>query len=98
MQTIQVNDTRRIEAGQLWKMELGYVYIVESGKRLIKYKMLRSPDQKAALTRLISIEAMHRYLGQSEAELMSSPVPVTTSIVTSEPSSQINPLLLPMFA
>jgi len=59
-----------LEAGQLWKIEHGYVYIVELGKRLIHYKMLRHPSQRAAVTRMIGIEALLRYLDNSEAILI----------------------------
>lgn len=70
MEVEQMNRLRRLEAGQLWKLEHGYLYIVEMGKRLIHYRMLRQPDQKAALTRMIGIEALLNYLKQSEAELV----------------------------
>ena len=71
MQIEEQNRLHRLEAGQLWKLEHGYVYIVELGKRLIHYKLLRNPDQRAVLTRLIGIEALLNYLRQSEAELVS---------------------------
>ena len=67
---IQEERLRRLEAGQLWKIEHGYIFIVELGRRLIHYKMLREPDQKAVSTRLIGIEALLNYLKQNEAELV----------------------------
>lgn len=70
MQTEQTNCVHTLEPGQLWKMEHGYVYIVEQVKQHIHYKMLRQPNQPAALTRMIGIEALLRYLRQSEAELV----------------------------
>ena len=71
MQTARTtNCGATLEPGQLWKMEHGYVYIVEQVKQHIHYKMLRHPDQSAALTRMIGIEALLRYLRQSEAELV----------------------------
>ena len=70
MQTEQTNCVHTLEPGQLWKMEHGYVYIVEQVKQHIHYKMLRQPDQPAALIRMIGIEALLRYLRQSEAELV----------------------------
>lgn len=69
MQTEARNCSRSLEPGQLWRLEHGYVYIVELGKRLIHYKMLRNPNQRAAVTQLISIEALLRFLTQSEAVL-----------------------------
>ena len=62
-----------LENGQLWKVDEGYVYIVELGRRLIHYKMLRHPEQKATLTRLIGIEALLNFLRRSEAVLVHCP-------------------------
>ena len=73
MQTEARNCSRSLEPGQLWRLEHGYVYIVELGKRLIHYKMLRNPNQRAAVTQLISIEALMRFLTQSEAVLDCGP-------------------------
>ena len=70
MEVEQQDRLRHLEAGQLWKLEHGYLYIVELGKRLIHYRMLRHPGQRAALTRMIGIEALLNYLRQSEAELV----------------------------
>ena len=64
----------RLEAGQLWKLEHGYIYIVELGKRLILYKMLRQPEQRAALTQMIRIEALLNFFVQNEAELVAGGV------------------------
>jgi hypothetical protein len=61
----------KLEAGQLWKIEHGYLYIVELGKRLIHYKMLKQPHQKAVVTRMIGFEALATYLRSNEAELVS---------------------------
>lgn len=65
------NAPHPLEAGQLWKLEHGYLRIVELGKRLIHYKMLRQPNQRGVMTRMIGIEALLNYLSQSEAELVS---------------------------
>ena len=70
MQIEENNRPHGLKAGQFWKMEHGYLHIVELGKRLIQYKMLRQPDQRAAVTRMIGIEALLNYLSQSEAQLM----------------------------
>jgi len=60
----------RLEKGQLWKLEHGYLYIVELGKRLIHYKLLRQPNQKAVATRLIGIGELLTYLKHNEAHLV----------------------------
>lgn len=69
MQLGESTRLRELEAGQLWKIEYGYIYIVELGKRLIRFKLLRHPNQKA-VTRLIGVEALLNYLRQSEGELV----------------------------
>ena len=59
-----------LEKGQLWKIEHGYVYIAELGKRLIHYKMLRQLNQRAVPTSLIGVDALVIFLMHSEAELV----------------------------
>ena len=61
---------QRLAAGQVWKLEHGYLHIVDSGKRHIYYKTLKTPNQQAAITRMIGIEALLNYLRQSEAVLV----------------------------
>lgn len=71
-----------LKAGQLWKLEQGYVSIVELGPRHVYYRMLRQPDQPAAITRMITLEAFLRYLQESEAVLTGArtgPAPSATS-------------------
>jgi len=71
MQAEEKDRLHKLEAGQLWRIEHGYVYIVELGKRLIRYKMLRRSNTSGAPTQLIAVEALLNYLGQTEAELVS---------------------------
>ena len=70
MHTEQTDVVHKLEPGQLWKIEHGYLYIVEVGKRLVHYKNLRQPDQRAAVIRMIGIGALLRYLMQSEGQLV----------------------------
>ena len=70
MQTGDVDRAEKLEPGQLWKLEHGYVYIVEVGKRLVHYKTLRLPHQRAAVTRLIGIGTLLKYLLHCEGELV----------------------------
>lgn len=53
-------------------MEHGYVYIAELGKRLIHYKLLKQPHQKAVATRLIAVDALASFLRHNEAELVTA--------------------------
>jgi hypothetical protein len=70
MQTEEKQCPQGLAKGQLWKLEHGYLYIVELGKRLIHYKLLRQPNQKAVATRMIGIEALGNFLRRSEAQLV----------------------------
>ena len=70
MQTEQKNGQHGLEEGQFWKVEHGHVYIVESGKRFVRYQMLRQPGAKAPAVQLIGIEALLNYLRQTEAHLV----------------------------
>ena len=70
MQTADMDSLHHLRPGQLWKIEHGYVYIVELGKRLIHYKILRQPQMRAAVTQMIRIEALLNFLRQSDAQLI----------------------------
>jgi len=70
MQTETLPCRQALQAGQLWKIENGYVHITEVGKRLVHYKTLRQPKQRAAVIRMISIEALLKYLTHCEGELV----------------------------
>jgi hypothetical protein len=79
----------RLEKGQLWKLENGYLYIVEPGKRLVHYKLLRQPNQKAVVTRLIGMEELLTYLKHNEAQMiedtsMPAPAVLEPAVVATE--------------
>lgn len=56
--------------GQLWKTDNTYLQIVELGKKLIHYKLLKDPRQPVVITRLIRTDALAVYLRATEATLM----------------------------
>ena len=56
--------------GQLWKTDTTYLQIVELGKRLIHYKLLKDPNQPMVMTRLIRPDALAVYLRATEAALV----------------------------
>jgi hypothetical protein len=56
--------------GQLWKTDNTYLQIVELGKKLIHYKLLKDPRQPVVMTRLIRTDALAVYLRATEATLM----------------------------
>jgi hypothetical protein len=70
MQIVESGRNHTLQPGQLWKLEQGYVEVVEVGKRLVHYKTLRQPDQRAAVTRMIGVEALLKYLTHCEGRLM----------------------------
>ena len=55
--------------GQLWKTENAYIQIVELGKRLIDYRMMRQLGQSRR-TQTSTIETMEKYLKTNEARLV----------------------------
>ncbi len=59
-----------LEKGQLWKVDENYLQIVDLGKRLIHYKLMKKPEQKAVITLMIGIEALAVYLRNNEAILV----------------------------
>jgi len=58
-----------LRAGQLWRTEDGCILITEQGEKIIGYRKLRDPQQRAALTNLIRPEALVCYLSQVGAVL-----------------------------
>jgi hypothetical protein len=55
--------------GQLWKTDNAYIQIVELGKRLIDYRMMRQLGQSRR-TQTSTIETMENYLRKNEAQLV----------------------------
>lgn len=55
--------------GQLWKTGNAYIQIVELGKRLIDYRMMRELGQSRRI-QTSSIETMEKYLKANEARLV----------------------------
>ena len=69
---IKANKKRALPAlanGQLWKTDTAYIQIVELGKRLIDYRMMRELGQSRR-TQTSSIETMENYLKTNEARLV----------------------------
>ena len=58
-----------LASGQLWKTETAYIQIVDLGKRLIDYRMMRELGQSRR-TQTSSIETMEKYLKTNEGRLV----------------------------
>jgi hypothetical protein len=61
---------QKLARGQIWKLDDGYVYIVEPGRRLVHYKMLKNQRQKAVITRMVGVEKLEALLKEHAAELV----------------------------
>jgi hypothetical protein len=59
-----------LATGQLWKTDNTYLRIIELGRSLIHYQVMREPGREALVTRLIRIDALAVYLMACEATLM----------------------------
>jgi hypothetical protein len=59
-----------LEQGQTWKLEHGYLHIVELVTRLVYYRVLRHLNQAAVTTSLIGVVELLIYLKHNEAELV----------------------------
>lgn len=57
--------------GQVWKIDDAYLHIVESGRRMILYRMVRQPGERVGATQMIGVEALAAYLSATEANLVS---------------------------
>ena len=73
----QENDMKNtslvLAKGQLWKMQDAYIQIVELGKRLIHYKMMKELGQMRVKTQMSGIESMGLYLKNNRARLVKQP-------------------------
>ena len=64
------NSPQVLAKGQLWKMNDAYIQIVELGKRLIHYKMMKQLGQMRVKTQMSGIESMGVYLKNNRARLV----------------------------
>ena len=62
--------------GQLWKTKKGHIQIVELGKMLVHYKMLRDLRQMRR-TQMSRIDSMEGYLKTNRAQLVETSAAAT---------------------
>jgi hypothetical protein len=60
--------------GQIWKMTTSYIQIIELGKLLIHYKMMKELSQTRVRTQMIGMTTLETYLKTNRAKLMETPV------------------------
>ncbi len=56
--------------GQVWRTGEAYLQIVDRGKRLISYKMMKEQGQRAVRTQMSAIAEVEEYLKANDAELI----------------------------
>lgn len=56
--------------GQVWKTGDVYLQIMDRGKRLISYKMMKERGRRAVMTQMSGIAEVEAYLKANEAELI----------------------------
>ena len=56
--------------GQIWRTGDAYLRIMDRGKRLISYKMMKDRGQRAVRTQMSGITDVEAYLKANEAELV----------------------------
>lgn len=70
MKSNRKRPSQPLAKGQLWQINDAYIQIVELGRRLIQYKMLRQQGQRAVRTQMTGIENLEAYLKANEARLV----------------------------
>ncbi len=71
MEVQQEQQQHPLQGGQTWKLEHGYLQIVEMGKRLVHYRIMSQVNQHATTIRLIGIVELLIFLKHTEATLLS---------------------------
>jgi hypothetical protein len=69
MKTNGKKSTPALAKGQLWRTEKGHIQIVDLGKMLVHYKMLKDLHQMRR-TQLSRIDTMEGYLKTNQAQLV----------------------------
>ncbi|HEV2395282.1 MAG TPA: hypothetical protein VG146_23280 [Verrucomicrobiae bacterium] len=62
--------SRALAKGQLWQVNNAYILIVQLGKTLIQYKMLKQQGQRAVRTHMTGIATLQSYLKTNAARLV----------------------------
>ena len=70
MEVEQEQRQHPLRIGQTWKLEHGYLQVVQLGMRLVHYRIVKQQDQPAT-TRLIGVVELLTFLKHNEAELVS---------------------------
>ena len=69
------NSPQTLAKGQLWKMNDAYILIVELGKILSHYKMMKQLGQSPVKTQMSTVDTMGTYLKSNRARLVTKGSP-----------------------
>jgi hypothetical protein len=59
--------------GQLWKMKHAYIEIVELGRKIIRFKMMRRLNETGVRIQTSAFETLYGYLQARHAQLIDTP-------------------------
>jgi hypothetical protein len=74
MKNTRKKSKAELAKGQIWRTAVAYLQIMDRGKRLISYKMMKERGQRAVRTQMIGIADVEAYLRANEAELIETAV------------------------
>ena len=60
----------QLAKGQIWRIDHGYVHIVERGKSLLHYTIMRKLSRRATRTQVSGIAEVEKYLKANGAKLL----------------------------
>lgn len=61
---------RALQKGQVWKMDGQYLRVTQVGKNLVHYKLLRTPDRRAAAVQMARQSEVLDFLNRRSATLL----------------------------
>jgi hypothetical protein len=70
MKTVEQKETKRLNAGQLWRLKGRYVLIVALESLCVRFKLMDAPDQQGERTLTGDIDTLWRYLLSRKAKLV----------------------------
>ena len=59
-----------LEKGQIWKMGETYLQILDTGKRLLQYKLTKKLQQRGLRNHMASVATVQAFLKSNRAELL----------------------------
>lgn len=70
MKTVEQKETKKLTAGQLWRLKGHYVLIVALESLCVRFKLMDAPDQQGERTLTSDTDTLWRYLISRRAKLI----------------------------